>query len=114
MKKILLAALLIIAGATTFAQTTSRTTTTTHRTYRYYYYPASNVYYDEASGNYWYWDNGSAQWTTVQTLPTNIKVTKSGRYLVNYNGDDPWKNNSDDIRKFKVKKNGKIKIKPAK
>lgn len=112
MKKLLSVLILSFALISSFAQTTTRTTTTTHRTYRYYYYPASNVYFNEASGNYWYWDNGSSQWTTVQTLPANIKVVKSGRYLVNYNGDDPWKNNPDDIRKYKVKKNGKVKIKP--
>jgi hypothetical protein len=112
MKKILF--LLLLAGAvfSASAQTTTTTTRTTTHKYRYYYYPASNIYYDEDSGNYWYWDNASSQWSLVQTLPSNMKVVQTQRYPVMYNGADPWKNNAADIKKFKVKKNGKVKIKP--
>ena len=31
--------------------------------------------------------------------------------MVNYSGDDPWKNNNADKMKYKVKK-GKVKMKP--
>ena len=92
-------------------QTTTTTTTTT--THKYYYYPSSNVYYDEATGNYWYYDNSSSQWTMTQTLPSTVTVTtETKRYPVMYKGDDPWKNNIADMKKYKVKSNGKIKMKP--
>ena len=112
MKKILF--LLLLAGTmlSVSAQTTTTTTRTTTHKYRYYYFPAQNIYYDEDSGNYWYWDNANSQWSMVQNLPSNITVVKTQRYPVLYNGNDPWMNNAADIKKYKVKKNGKVKIKP--
>ena len=111
MKKILF--LLLVCGAMLSAQaqtTTSTTTTTT--THKYYYYPSTNVYFDEASGNYWYWDNSSSQWSMTQTLPSTITVTETTqRYPIMYKGDDPWKNNAADKAKYKTKKNGKGKTK---
>lgn len=106
---------MLLSGAifSASAQTTTTTTTTT-TTHKYYYYPSSNVYFDEASGNYWYWDDGSSQWTMTQTLPTTITVVKTERQPIMYKGDDPWKNNAADIKKYKTKKNGSIKIKPKK
>src|SRR5205814_1413556 len=92
------------------AQTTTTRTTHIHR--HYYYYPSSNVYYDEASGNYWYWDNTTSQWNMTENLPATITVVKTERRPVIYNGDDPWRNNAADIKKYKVKRNGTVKIKP--
>ena len=85
--------------------------TTRTVTHRYYYYTSANVYYDEESGNYWYWDAPSSQWKMTQTLPANITVVKSPKYMVHYEGDDPWKNNAADVKKYKVKKNGRVKVK---
>lgn len=99
------------AQDTTVTQSTTTRTVTTHR---YYYYPGSNVYYDEASGNYWYYDQPTTTWMTVQTLPSTIALDKSARYRINYTGDDPWKQNSMHMKKYKMKKNGKTKTKPAK
>lgn len=111
MKKILLAMLVCGAMLSATAQTTTTTTTTT--THKYYYYPSTNLYFDEASGNYWYWDNGSSQWSMTQTLPSTITVTETTqRYPLTYTGDDPWKNNAADKMKYKAKKNGKVKMKP--
>ena len=116
MKKILFSMLIcgtiISASAQTTDSTSTTTTTTTTTGHKYYYYPSSNVYWDEASGNYWYWDNSTTQWSTTQTLPTTITVDKTNRYSLDYNGTDPWKNNASDLKKYKVKKNGEVKVKP--
>lgn len=91
---------------------TTQTTTTTITAHKYSYYPASDVYFDQATGNYWYHEKGSATWTMTQTLPSTITVEKnSAQYPLTYTGNDPWKNNMDDIKKYKIKKNGKVKIK---
>jgi hypothetical protein len=80
---------------------------------KYYYYPSSNLYFDEVSGNYWYWDNGTSAWSMTQTLPSTITVTdKALRYPLTYTGDDPWKYNADDVKKYKSK-DGKEKIKTS-
>ena len=70
----------------------------------------SDVYFDESSGNYWYWDSGTSQWSMTQTLPTTITVVEKQRYPITYKGDDPWKNNAADLKKYKSK-NGKEKMK---
>jgi len=88
---------------------TVSTTTTVHK---YYFYPSSNVYYDEATGSYWFWDKSSSQWVTAQTLPSAVPLIKTPQYSLNYNGIEPWKNNAVDLKKYKVKKNGKVKMKP--
>ena len=112
MKKMLFVLLISTLGLTAMAQneTTSTTTTTTHR---YYFYPTTNVYYDDVTGNYWYYDDPTTQWVIVKTLPTKYSIKKATRYHVDYNGDDPWKNNANDMKKYKVKSNGKIKAKPV-
>jgi hypothetical protein len=113
MKKILLSMLicgsLLSASAQVTDTTTNTTVTTTHK---YYYYPSSNIYYDNASGNYWYWDKSTSQWMMTQTLPSTITLEKTPQYPITYNGNDPWKNNMADMKKYKVRKNGTIKIKP--
>jgi hypothetical protein len=117
MKKIMFFLLVCGLGFGALAQTdsttTSNTTTTTTNTttHKYYYYPESNVYYDDVSGSYWYYDQPSTKWTMAQTLPSTVTLVKTPRYQVNYNGTDPWKNNAADLKKYKVKKNGKIKAK---
>jgi hypothetical protein len=111
MKKILFLILVCGTVITASAQTTDSVTTTT-TTHKYYYYPSSNVYFDEASGNYMYWDQSTSQWSTTQTLPATITIEKTTRYPIHYSGNDPWKNNLADMKKYKVKKNGVVKMKP--
>ncbi len=108
MKKILF--LLLVCGSMLSATAQTTTTTTTTTTHKYYYYPSSNVYFDESSGNYWYWDNTSSSWSMTQTLPSTITVMQTQRRPIMYKGDDPWKNNAADMRKYKSKK-GKEKMK---
>jgi hypothetical protein len=68
-----------------------------------------------ATGNYWYKNNNATMWAETQTLPTTLTIEKtSPRYLLKYNGTEPWKNNASDIKKYKVKKNGAVKIKSKK
>ena len=93
---------------------TSTNTTPTTTMHKYFYYPSSNVYFDEASGNYWYWDNGTAKWLTVQTLPSTITVANTQRYPIDITGNDPWLNNASDLKKYKVKGNGEVKMKTDK
>lgn len=110
MKKLLFALLVCSIGYTAMAQnqTTTTTTTTTHK---YYYYPSTNVYWDQSSGTYWYYDNGT--WTSVESLPSTITITKTTpKYRIYTKGDEPYINNATDIKKYKVKKNGTIKTKP--
>src|SRR5258708_16376595 len=110
MKKVLLSILICgsILSASAQDSTTVTTTTTTHK---YYYYPSSNVYYDETSGNYWYQDKGATTWTMTKTLPPAVVVEKTQHVPIVYGGTDPWKNNTADIKKYKIKKSGKVKIK---
>lgn len=123
MKKILI--LFLISGSvlTASAQVDSTTTTTTTTTnqnvqpgqHEYYFYPSQNLYYDKASGNYWYKESPDATtWTETTTLPSTINVQSEQSYPIHYNGNDPWKNNTGDLKKYKVKNNGVVKMKTKK
>jgi hypothetical protein len=124
MKKILI--LFLISGSvlTASAQVDSTTTTTTTTTtnqnvqpgqHDYYFYPSQNVYYDKASGNYWYKESPAATtWTETTALPSTIDVQSGQSYPIHYNGNDPWKNNTADLKKYKVKDNGVVKMKTKK
>ena len=100
MKKIIFSLLICGSMLTASAQVTDSTTTTVHK---YYYYPSSNVYFDEATGDYWYLDNTTSQWSMVKTLPSTIQVETTEKKSIDYSGNDPWKNNADDIKKYKEK-----------
>jgi hypothetical protein len=110
MKKILLG-LLLCGGILTATAQQNTTTTTTTTTHKYFYDPSSNVYFDEATGTYWYQDKGATTWTKTQTLPSTVTVVKTEEHPITYTGSDPWQNNSSDIKKYKIKKNGTVKIK---
>lgn len=112
MKRIFIVVLLVSGSVFVMkasAQTNTESTTTT--THRYYFFPDANVYYDPDAQFYWYHDEAVDKWIRQQSLPGTIVVKKTPRYIVRYKGDDPWKNNVEDLKKFKVKKNGEIKIK---
>lgn len=121
MKKILI--LLLVCGSvlTASAQTQQSTTTTTTTSsvkpgqHEYYYYPSQNVYYDKSSGDYWYKENPSATtWTETTTLPSTVTVENEKSYPIHYKGTDPYRNNISDIKKYRVKKNGSVKMKTKK
>ena len=108
MKKIIIGlVLLFMASTELLAQTTTTTTTT-----KYWYYPSKNVYYNEASGDYWYYDSPTTKWVTIKQLPSTYVLSDNDtRYMVNYNGTDVWKYNKTHKTKYKVKKNGTVKTK---
>jgi hypothetical protein len=112
MKKSLIGILLCLSILFVSAQdSTTHTTTTTTTTHKYYYDPSSNVYFDQSTGTYWYQDKGSTEWSKTQSLPSTIIVDKTQQVPIDVSGSDPWKNNTADIKKYKIKKNGTVKIK---
>lgn len=116
MKKIILGCLMMVALFTTVnvkAQTSTSTSTTTR--VKYWYYPSSNVYYNDATGDYWYYDTPTTTWMDVKTLPTTYTITSTTpKYEVWYDGTDVWKDNAKHLKKYKVKKNGRTKMKEHK
>ena len=105
-----MAACLFFSLSSAMAQTTTQTTTTTVRT-KYYYYPSSNVYYNPTTSDYYYYDTPGSTWSDVKTLPSTITLNENDRNTLYYSGTDPYKNNSMDLKKYKIKKNGKVKTK---
>jgi hypothetical protein len=68
---------------------------------KYRYYPNSNVYFDPAAKKYTYLSGG--KWTVGITLPSSIRLT--GTYNdFDFDGDDPWKENSKHKEKYKPTK----------
>jgi hypothetical protein len=114
MKKIILVILVVVGSVAlqkASAQVNQSTTTTTTTTHRYYYYPEANVYFDPDAQSYWYYDQPETKWITTRNLPGTIQVKKTPRYIVRYNGTDPYSNNAEDVKKFKIKRNGSVKVK---
>jgi hypothetical protein len=49
------------------------------------------------------------------TLPSTVTIEKNTpRFLLSYSGNEPYQNNASDIKKYKTKNNGAVKIKPEK
>lgn len=118
MKKIILSFLICGGILSASAQqdstikTTTTTTTTTTTKHKYSYYPAINVYYDAETGTYWYQEEGATTWTQTKTLPPTIVVEKTSEQVpITDNSDQPWAENAEHIKKYKVKKNGSVKVK---
>lgn len=116
MKKIVMFLLSVVVILPVSAQVTSSMTTPaianptfTPGSHKYYYYPSINVYSDEANGNYWYKDRPSSiTWKRTRTLPSTFKPGNGPKYKLNYKGLNPWKNNKEDVIKYKVNKKGKV------
>ena len=106
MKKIILGLVFLfaIAGASKISAQASQKVT-------FYYYPSSNVYYNVAATDYWYYDEPMNAWVEVKSLPATITLEKAPRYTVYYNGKDVWKENADHVKRYKVKDNGELKEK---
>lgn len=82
---------------------------------KYWYYPKSNMYFNESSGDYWYYDEPTTKWMDVKSLPSTYEVTdNTPRYEVWYNGSDVWKDNAMHVKKYKMKKDGRMKTKERK
>ena len=116
MKKMIVSLTLILifsAGRIQAQDDPNKSTTTTTTTTKYYYYPSQNVYYNEATQEYSYYDKPSLKWTTVKTLPSTYTTDNADRVELSYNGADIWKDNSTHITKYKKKRSGKVKMKTA-
>ncbi|MDB5229315.1 MAG: hypothetical protein JWN76_120 [Chitinophagaceae bacterium] len=107
MKKILFI-MMVLCSLTAFKASAQTTTTTTHR---YYYYPDANVYYDLNGRDYWYYDQPNSKWVSGTTLPSGMVVARRKHYTVRYSGTDPWRENDTHRQKYKVKKDGRVKVK---
>jgi hypothetical protein len=68
---------------------------------KYRYYPEANVYFDPVVKRYTYFSGG--RWTTTINLPTSIRLVGSYNDF-DFDGDDPWKENSKHKEKYKVAK----------
>ncbi len=100
MKKILFGLLLVFAVSTKSSAQTDTTGT------RYWYYPSQNFYYNDVSGDYWYWDQPTSKWVDVKQLPSTYKMTEADeRYVIYYKGKDRniWNDNKDHKIKYKLK-----------
>lgn len=71
---------------------------------KYRYYPQSNVYFDPVIKRYTYFSGG--RWTTTINLPTSIRLVGSFNDF-DFDGDDPWKENSKHKEKYKPVKTTK-------
>jgi len=106
MKKVILGLVFlfaIVGASKVSAQETQKVT--------FYYYPSSNVYYNVAATDYWYYDETTSAWVEVKELPATITLEKTPRYTVYYTGKDVWKENAEHMKKYKVKGNGELKEK---
>jgi len=111
MRKIFYGLSLLFAVTTRVSAQIDETTTVVR--HYYYYYPAQNIYYDEVAGDYWYYDASTAKWVEVTTLPSAYIVKdKDNRYKIYYNGENVWMDNKKHRIRYKVKNDGRIKVKP--
>jgi hypothetical protein len=73
---------------------------------KFRYYPASNLYFDPTAKRYTYLNGG--KWVTGATLPSTIRLTGAFNDF-DFDGDDPWKDNSKHKEKYKPVKTSDIK-----
>lgn len=79
---------------------------------KYWYYPAQNVYFNEESGNYWFYDESRVEWVEASRLPAWLTMTDNdARYEISYKGPKVWKDNKKHKEKYKLKKDGTVKEK---
>jgi hypothetical protein len=68
---------------------------------KYKYYPDSNIYFNPTTKSYTYLNGG--RWSTVINLPSSIRLTGIGNDF-DFEGDDPWKENSKHKSQYKASK----------
>lgn len=68
---------------------------------KYKYYPDSNIYFNPTTKSYTYLNGG--RWSTVISLPSSIRLTGIGNDF-DFEGDDPWKENSKHKSQYKASK----------
>jgi len=113
MKKIILGLLMVIfTGSALSVNAQEKTTTTTTQSVKYSYYPSLDIYYNDVTGDYIYYDEPTIKWETAKALPSKLSWDPNAEhYTVYYNGPDVWKDNAGHKTKYKVKKDGSVKSK---
>jgi hypothetical protein len=81
---------------------------------KFYYYPYTNVYYNLGTKEYLVYDSTVSKWNSVRELPDSFNVVSTPRHLITYKDTEVWRDNAAHLKKFKVKSNGEIKVKPKK
>lgn len=71
---------------------------------KYRYYPEANVYFDPIGKRYTYLNGG--RWVSGATLPNTIRLIGAFNDF-DFDGDDPWKENSNHKQKYKPVKQAK-------
>ncbi|HKO78038.1 MAG TPA: hypothetical protein VJU52_12515 [Flavobacterium sp.] len=71
---------------------------------KYRYYPEANVYFDPIGKRYTYLNGG--RWVSGATLPNTIRLIGAFNDF-DFDGDDPWKENSNHKEKYKPVKQTK-------
>lgn len=69
---------------------------------KYRYYPEANVYFDPIARLYTYLNGG--RWITRSSLPNTIRLVGAFNDF-DFEGDDPWRENSKHKERYKPKKN---------
>jgi hypothetical protein len=106
MKRIILGLLFLFTIATQVSAQETRVVT------KYWYYPTQNVYFSDVTGNYWFYDEARTEWVEASRLPAWLTMTDTDtRYEITYKGNDVWKQNKQHKVKYKVKKDGTVKVK---
>ena len=72
---------------------------------KYRYYPDSNLYFNPATKKYTYLIGGN--WITAASLPTTIRLNGAFNDF-DFEGDNPWKENSKHKEKYKPAKQAKL------
>jgi len=73
---------------------------------KFYYYPSANLYYNTATGQYAYLNNGT--WVTSKALPRGMTVRNTQRHVVYNASPEVWVNNQAHVTRYKS--NGKTKV----
>jgi len=124
MKEIIIGSLLLFAIGTgasaqtdTSASSKTMSNTASNQPAKYWYYPVQDVYQNETTNEYWYYNTPENKWISSKKLPDSYDMSASkDRHEIIYTGSDVWKENKTHKTKFKVKADGTIKQKsdPAK
>jgi hypothetical protein len=80
--------------------------------YQYHYYPASQVYFDNGRGLYFYYDGGN--WRVSASLPSGIHIAVGEYVTLEMDTGKPYVFHSDVVKKYppgQLKKMGKVKAK---
>ena len=102
MKKLLLFFSVVLLGLfSNLAQAQTMDSARSTQSGFFYYYPGSNVYSDQNSTDYWYYDSTASNWVEAKKLPSMYKINKqTKRNKVYYNGTDVWKDNAAHLKKY--------------